>query len=81
MASRSTSLGAKSSASSDLCRSTRCGGWSFSHLDISEAARHRLAPGVTWWGWRLPSFVEVGFVLVLGLALLSIAIFRFTRTE
>jgi ABC-2 type transport system permease protein len=53
----------------------------FNHLDISEAARQRLAPGVTWWGWRLPSFVEVGFVLVLGLAPLSVAIFRFTRTE
>ena len=50
-------------------------------LDISEAARQRLAPGVTWWGWRLPSFVDAGFVLVLGLALLSIAIFRLTRTE
>jgi len=53
----------------------------FDHLDVSEAARQRLAPGVTWWGWRLPSFVEVAFVLVLGLALLSIAIFKFTRTE
>jgi ABC-2 type transport system permease protein len=53
----------------------------FNHLDISEAARQRLAPGVTWWGWRLPSVVEVGFVLALGLAMLAVAIFRFTRTE
>ncbi len=53
----------------------------FDRLDISEAARHRLAPGVTWWGWRVPSFVEVGIVLALGLAMLAVAIFRFTRTE
>lgn len=53
----------------------------FDHLDISEVARHRLAPGVTWWGWRVPSFVEVGIVLALGLAMLAVAIFRFTRTE
>ena len=53
----------------------------FDRLDISEAARHRLAPGVTWWGWRVPSFVEVGIVLALGLTMLAIAIFRFNRTE
>ncbi len=53
----------------------------FNHLDISEAARHRLAPGVTWWGWRVPSLAEVGIVLALGLAMLAVAIFQFTRTE
>ena len=53
----------------------------FDRLDISEAARHRLAPGVTWWGWRVPTFVEVGIVLALGLAMLAIAIVRFTRME
>src|SRR5207248_1277866 len=34
----------------------------FDHLDISEAARHRLAPGVSWWGWSVPSLVEAGSV-------------------
>ena len=53
----------------------------FGHLDISDAARHRLAPGVTWWGWPVPSLVEAGIVLALGLAMLAVAIFRFTRTE
>jgi ABC-2 type transport system permease protein len=53
----------------------------FDHLDISEATRHRLAPGVTWWGWRVPTFAEVGIVLALGLAMLGVAIFKFTRTE
>ena len=46
----------------------------FDHLDISEAARHTLAPGVTWWGWPVPTLVEVGIVLALGLAMLAVAI-------
>lgn len=53
----------------------------FEHLDISRSARHTLAPGVTWWGWRVPALVEVGIVLVLGLAMLAVAISRFARTE
>jgi ABC-2 type transport system permease protein len=53
----------------------------FNHLDISEAARRTLDPGVTWLGWRVPSLVEVGIVLALGLAMMVAAIFQFTRTE
>jgi ABC-2 type transport system permease protein len=53
----------------------------FDHLDISDAARRRLAPGVTWWGWRVPSLAEAGIVLTLGLALLAVAILQFSRTE
>jgi ABC-2 type transport system permease protein len=53
----------------------------FDHLDISEVARDRLAPGVTWWGWPVPTLLEVGLVLALGLAMLAVAIFQFSRTE
>jgi ABC-2 type transport system permease protein len=53
----------------------------FERLDISAAARDRLAPGVTWGGWTVPPLVEVGVVLALGLAMLAIAIVTFTRTE
>jgi ABC-2 type transport system permease protein len=53
----------------------------FSHLDVSEAARRTLDPGVTWFGWQLPALFEVAFVLLLGLAMLAIAIGRFSRTE
>jgi ABC-2 type transport system permease protein len=53
----------------------------FAHLDITEAARHALAPGVTWWGWRLPGVFEAALVAMIGLGLLSIAILRFSRTE
>jgi ABC-2 type transport system permease protein len=53
----------------------------FSHLDISESAQQTLDPGVTWWGWQLPPLFEVGMVLVLGLAMLGVAIRHFSRIE
>jgi ABC-2 type transport system permease protein len=53
----------------------------FSHLDISETARRTLDTGVTWFGWRLPPLFEVGMVLLLGLAMLGVAIRQFSRTE
>ena len=46
----------------------------FAHLNISAAARHALDPGVTWWGWHVPTLVEAGVVAVLGLVMLCIAI-------
>jgi ABC-2 type transport system permease protein len=53
----------------------------FDHLDVSAAARRTLDPGVTWWGWRVPSVLEAGIVLGLGLTMLAIAVWKFTRTE
>jgi ABC-2 type transport system permease protein len=53
----------------------------FDRLEVSDDVLRTLAPGVTWWGWRLPVLVEVGIVLALGLAMLAVAVFRFTRTE
>ncbi|MCZ4494447.1 MAG: transporter, partial [Conexibacter sp.] len=50
-------------------------------ITISDDARRTLDPGVTWWSWHLPALVETGMVLLLGLAMLSIAIGRFSRTE
>jgi ABC-2 type transport system permease protein len=53
----------------------------FNHLDVSEAARRTLDPGVSWWGWHLPPLFEAGMVLLLGLAMMGIAIWQFSRTE
>jgi ABC-2 type transport system permease protein len=53
----------------------------FDHLDVSEAARQALDPGVTWWGWHVPPAVEAGIVALLGLALLAVAMWQFNRTE
>jgi ABC-2 type transport system permease protein len=51
------------------------------HLDISVAARHALAPGVTWFGWTVPGLLEAGVVAILGLVMLGIAIWEFSRAE
>lgn len=53
----------------------------FGHLDISESARRTLDPGVTWFGWQVPTLVEVGMVLLLGAAMMGVTIWRFSRTE
>ena len=53
----------------------------FAHLDISAAARHALAPGVTWWSWQLPGVFEAALVALMGFGLLGVAIARFSRTE
>ncbi|HWM10541.1 MAG TPA: ABC transporter permease [Solirubrobacteraceae bacterium] len=53
----------------------------FSHLDVSDTAQQTLNPGVTWWGWQLPPLFEAGMVLLLGLAMLGVAIWKFSRTE
>jgi ABC-2 type transport system permease protein len=54
----------------------------FSHLPrLSPAARHALDPGITWWGWHVPSVLEAGVILALGLLMLGIAIWEFSATE
>lgn len=53
----------------------------FNHLDISAAARRTLDPGVTWFGWHLPSLLEAAMVLLLGIIMMFIAIAEFSATE
>ena len=53
----------------------------FNHLDISDAARRTLDPGVSWWGWHVPALLEAGIVLAMGLLMLGIAIWEFSTTE
>jgi hypothetical protein len=36
---------------------------------------------VTWFGWRVPGLLEAGVVALLGLVMLSIAIWEFGRAE
>jgi ABC-2 type transport system permease protein len=36
---------------------------------------------VTWWGWRVPTLLEVVVVLALGLVMLGIAIWEFNASE
>ncbi len=53
----------------------------FNHLTVSPIARRALDSGVSWWGWRVPTLVEVGIVAVMGLAMLGVAIWEFSATE
>jgi ABC-2 type transport system permease protein len=53
----------------------------FSHLAVSPAARHALDSGITWGSWHVPALMEAAIILILGLVMLSIAIWEFSRTE
>ncbi len=53
----------------------------FSQINVSPEARRVLDPGVTWFGWRVPTLVEMAVVLGLGLLMLAIAIWEFSTTE
>ncbi len=53
----------------------------FAHIKISEAARQALAPGVTWFGWRVPGLMEAAVVALLGLVMLGVAIVQFSSAE
>jgi len=53
----------------------------FSHLRISTAARHALDPGVTWWGWHVPTGVELLVVVAIGLVCLGVAVVEFSGRE
>jgi ABC-2 type transport system permease protein len=53
----------------------------FNHLDIPAATLARLDPGVTWFGWRVPSVLEAAVVAALGAVMLAIAIVEFGRSE
>ncbi len=53
----------------------------FDHLSVSPLARRALDSGVAWWGWRVPTLVEVAIVAAMGLAMLGVAIWEFSATE
>jgi ABC-2 type transport system permease protein len=53
----------------------------FSHLNVSAAARKALDPGITWFGWRVPTLLEAAVIAILGLIMLSVAIWEFSQAE
>ncbi len=53
----------------------------FAHLNVAGPARRALDPGITWWGWRVPTVLEAAVIAVLGLVMLSVAIWEFSRAE
>src|ERR1700728_1901292 len=53
----------------------------FSHLSVSQAALHQLAPGVSWFGWTVPLGLSLGIVALMGLIMVTVAIMEFSKTE
>jgi ABC-2 type transport system permease protein len=53
----------------------------FSHLPVSPLAVQALSPGVTWFGWVVPLGLSLAMVAAMGLAMLTIAIAEFRKTE
>lgn len=51
------------------------------HLDAPRAAVEALNPPLTWWGWPVPTLLQLGVVTVLGLGLLAVAVAQFERVE
>jgi ABC-2 type transport system permease protein len=53
----------------------------FAHLAVSDDTRRVLDPGVSWFGWHVPTMVELGIVVAMGLIMLVIAIFEFRKLD
>jgi ABC-2 type transport system permease protein len=53
----------------------------FSHLHIPPNASHVLNAGVNWWSFHVPVLLQPVIVLLLGLLMLGVAIWEFSRTE
>jgi len=53
----------------------------FAHLHVPAAVVHRLNPGVTWNGWRVPTWLELMIVTAMGLVMLGIAILEFRKAD
>jgi ABC-2 type transport system permease protein len=53
----------------------------FNHIDVSAETRAQLDPPITWWGWEVPEYVQLGVVPVVTLALITFAVSLYDRTE
>jgi len=53
----------------------------FSHINVSHAAQQALNSGVTWFGWRVPTVLEIAMIVILGVVMLGVAIWEFSATD
>jgi ABC-2 type transport system permease protein len=53
----------------------------FNNIDIPPLAKATLDPGVTWFGWPVPTVVSVAVVVLLGVVMTGVAIWEFSSTE
>ena len=53
----------------------------FAHLDLPADVRARLNPPLTWFGWEVPTALQLGLVAGIGALLLVIAVKQFQKVE
>jgi ABC-2 type transport system permease protein len=53
----------------------------FAFIDVPDAVRASLNPGITWNGWTVPVALELGIVAGVGAVLLAIAVRRFAKVD
>ena len=53
----------------------------FAHIGMSDAARAQLNAPIEWFGWEVPVVVQLGLVVLLGVALLAVAVKQFEKAE
>ena len=53
----------------------------FAHIDAPGEAIDRLNPPLHWGSYEVPTLMSLGLVVVIGLALSTLAIAQFNRSE
>ncbi|WP_298346653.1 ABC transporter permease [Ferrimicrobium sp.] len=53
----------------------------FNSLNMGQAARHFLSPGVTWDGWLVPVGLSLAIVAVMGVAMTLIGVVEFRKND
>ena len=54
----------------------------FSHLrNVSPKTMKTLAPGLHWNGWRVPTLLELAIIAAMGVVMISIAIWQFSKAD
>jgi ABC-2 type transport system permease protein len=53
----------------------------FAHLTVSDEVLARLNPPITWFGWAVPTSLQLLLVAALGAVLLGIAVRQFQKVE
>lgn len=53
----------------------------FSRVDAPDAALDQLNPPITWWGWEVPTLLQIGLVALMGVVMLGVAVRQFQKVE
>ncbi|MCU1461807.1 MAG: type transporter [Acidimicrobiales bacterium] len=53
----------------------------FAHIHASATAVARLNPPLTWWGWPVPTLVQLAVVAATGMVFLWVAVLEFDRAD